>query len=97
MAIVDPLDSTVHTYFTAGVERAHGDGLAMERRVSGDEAIMVRYDGPTSSSVGIFGSPETETFSVLEELRPKKFVRRSVNVYVATSRSLPLMATGRFT
>ena len=80
-----PLDLTVHVYFTAATAAVdeHADTEAAERIESGWDANMLWYRGPMMLREGRFLSAVWTTIKVLEELKPKKFVRTRVKVYVA--------------
>jgi hypothetical protein len=77
---VSPFSLTDHVYFTALVDREQLDKDAVDRINSGDDAIMLVYEGPMMDRDGVSESLVTRTVTAPTDDVPRKVVNWSVNV-----------------
>jgi hypothetical protein len=71
---VSPFSLTDHVYFTALVDREQLDKDAVDRINSGDDAIMLVYDGPMMDREGASESLVTRTVTAPTDDIPRKVV-----------------------
>jgi hypothetical protein len=71
---VSPFSLTDHVYFTALVDREQLDKDAVDRINSGDDAIMLVYEGPMMDRDGVSESLVTRTVTAPTDDVPRKVV-----------------------